>query len=69
MASVQFGMTIEEVFLGMTRHAAAALERSDIGVLEAGRWCDLALWNVDRLAEVVAKIGPAPLHARIWRGQ
>jgi imidazolonepropionase len=69
MACTFFGMTVPEVLLGMTRHAAAALGRPDIGVLEAGRWCDLAIWEVERPAEIVARIGPAPLRARVWRGR
>lgn len=68
MACVLFGMTVDEAWLGMTRHAAQALGRRDIGALEAGKVCDLAVWSVDRLAEVVAKIGPSPLHMRVWRG-
>jgi imidazolonepropionase len=68
MACTFFGMTVPEVLLGMTRHAAAALGRADVGVLEAGRWCDLAIWEVERPAEIVARIGPAPLRARVWRG-
>jgi imidazolonepropionase len=68
MACVLFGMTVEEVWLGMTRHAARALGRDDVGVLAPGKACDLAVWSVDRLAEVVAKIGPSPLHMRVWRG-
>lgn len=69
MAAVQFGLTIEEVILGMTRHAARALGRqADIGSLEPGKFCDLAVWSVERLAELVAKIGPSPLHMRVWRG-
>ncbi len=69
MACTFFGMTVPEAWLGMTRHAAAALGRDDVGVLAPGRWCDLAIWDVERLAEVVARIGPAPLHARVWRGR
>ncbi|QCK85243.1 imidazolonepropionase [Phreatobacter aquaticus] len=68
MACVLFGMTVEEVMLGMTRHAAKALGRSDIGTLETGKRADLAVWSVDRLAELVAKIGPTPLHARYLGG-
>lgn len=69
MACTFFGMTVPEVLLGMTRHAAAALGRPDIGALESGRSCDLAIWDVDRPAEIVARIGPAPLWRRVWRGR
>ncbi|HYF55072.1 MAG TPA: imidazolonepropionase [Salinarimonas sp.] len=69
MACTFFRLTVPEAWLGMTRHAAAALGRDDVGVLAPGRWCDLAIWDVERLAEVVARIGPAPLHARVWRGR
>jgi len=70
MACTFFGLTVPEVLLGMTRNAARALGRDgDVGTLEAGKGCDLAIWNVGRLAEIVARIGPAPLHARVWRGQ
>ncbi len=70
MACTFFGLTVEEAWLGMTRHAARALGREgEVGTLEPGRWCDLAIWNVERLAEVVAWIGPAPLHGRVWRGR
>jgi imidazolonepropionase len=69
MACTFFGLTVPEALLGMTRHAARALGReTEIGTLEAGKSCDLAIWNVEHLAEVVAWIGPAPLHARVWRG-
>ncbi|HEX2553774.1 MAG TPA: imidazolonepropionase [Microvirga sp.] len=70
MACTFFGLTVPEAILGLTRHAAQALGRLDgIGTLEAGKFCDLAIWDVEHLAQVVAWIGPAPLHARIWRGQ
>lgn len=69
MACTFFGLTVPEALLGMTRHAARALGRSaEIGTLEPGKSCDLAIWNVEHLAEIVAWIGPAPLHARVWRG-
>ena len=69
MACTFFGLTVPEVLLGMTRHAAQALGRSGAtGTLETGKWCDLAIWDVEHLAEIVAWIGPAPLHGRVWRG-
>jgi imidazolonepropionase len=70
MACTFFGLTVAEALLGITRHAAQALGRLDeIGTLEAGKRCDLAIWDVEHLAEIIAWIGPAPLHRRVWRGE
>jgi imidazolonepropionase len=70
MACVLFGLTIEEAWLGITRHAAAALGRtSSIGTLEAGKRCDLAIWDVERLAEVITWMGVPKLHCRIVAGE
>jgi imidazolonepropionase len=69
MAATLFRMTVHECLAGVTREAARALGRlSDIGTLETGKWCDLAIWNVERPAELVYRIGFNPLHARIYRG-
>ena len=69
MAATLFRMTVDECLLGVTRHAAAALGMSEsIGTLEAGKHCDLAIWNVERPAELVYAIGANPLHERVWRG-
>jgi imidazolonepropionase len=69
MACTFFGLTVPEALLGMTRHAAAALGRSaGIGTLEAGKRCDLAIWDVERPAEIVAWMGLNPLHDRIFGG-
>ena len=40
-----------------------------IGSLEAGKDCDLAIWDIERPAELVYRIGFNPLHARVWKGQ
>jgi len=70
MAATQFRMTVEECLTGVTRAAAKALGRSAIcGTVEAGKSCDLAIWNIERPAELVYRMGFNPLHARIWRGQ
>lgn len=66
MAATLFGMTVEECLLGVTRHAARALGRSDVGTLEAGKKCHLAIWNIERPAELVYRFGYNPLHERIW---
>jgi imidazolonepropionase len=64
-----FRMTVDECLLGVTRHAATALGLSErVGTLEAGKQCDLAIWNVERPAELVYAIGANPLHERVWKG-
>lgn len=66
MAATQFRMTVEECLLGVTRHAAAALGRADVGVLKTGAKCHLAIWDIERPAELVYRLGFNPLHQRIW---
>lgn len=70
MAAVQFGLTVDECLLGVTRHAARALGvAAEVGTLELGKRCDLAIWDIDRPADLVGRIGFNPLHRRIWMGQ
>jgi imidazolonepropionase len=69
MAATLFRMTVDECLLGVTRVAAHALGMADrVGTLEAGKQCDLAIWNVERPAELVYAIGANPLHERVWKG-
>ncbi len=69
MGATLFGLTVEECLAGTTREAARALGRLDeIGTLEAGKRCDMAIWDVESPAELVYRIGFNPLHARVWRG-
>ena len=70
MAATLFRLTVDECLAGMTREAARALGLlGEIGTLEAGKSCDLAIWNIEEPAELVYHIGFNPLHARIWAGQ
>ncbi|WP_448953457.1 imidazolonepropionase [Labrys neptuniae] len=70
MAATLFRMTVDECIAGVTRNAAKALGKADdIGTLEAGKQCDLAIWDIERPAELVYRLGFNPLHQRIWRGQ
>ena len=70
MGATLFGLTVDECIAGVTREAARALGRlPDAGTLEAGKSCDLAIWDIDRPAELVYRMGFNPLHARVWRGQ
>jgi imidazolonepropionase len=69
MGATLFRLTVEECLAGVTRNAAKALglER-EVGTLEAGKSCDLAIWEIERPAELVYRMGFNPLRARIWRG-
>jgi imidazolonepropionase len=70
MASTLFRLTIDEVMAGVTRHAARALGRSEeIGSLEVGKRCDLAIWNVEMPAQLVYRLGLNPLHQRVFAGK
>ena len=70
MAATLFRLTVAECIAGATREGARALGLlGEPGTLEAGKWCDLAIWDVERPAELVYRIGFNPLHRRVWRGQ
>jgi imidazolonepropionase len=70
MAATLFGLTVEETIAGVTREAARALGKlGDIGTLERGKWCDLAIWDIERPAELTYRIGFNPLYARVRRGK
>jgi imidazolonepropionase len=70
MAAVLFGLTPAEALAGMTVHAARALGlAAETGVLEAGKRCDLAIWNIDAPEELACRIGPNPLWQRVWGGK
>ncbi|HEY5072177.1 MAG TPA: imidazolonepropionase [Caulobacteraceae bacterium] len=69
MAATLFRLTVEECLAGVTRQAARALGLGrEIGTLEAGKRCDLALWEIERPAELVYRLGFNPLHERVWGG-
>ena len=70
MAATLFRLTPEEALAGVTRNAARALGLGvETGTLEAGKWCDLAVWDIERPAELAYRMGFNPLHARVWRGR
>ena len=70
LAATLFRLSVDECIAGVTREAARALGMSDeIGTLETGKSADLAIWDIDRPAELVYRMGFNPLHARGWRGQ
>ena len=70
MGATLFRMTVDECLSAVTREAARALGLfGKVGSLEAGKNCDLAIWNIERPAELVYRIGFNPLHSRVWRGR
>jgi imidazolonepropionase len=70
MAATLFGLTVDECLAGATRNAARALGLAEVtGTLEAGKWADLAIWDIERPAELVYRLGFNPLHARVWKGR
>ena len=70
MACVQFGLTPEEAWAGVTRHAAQALGRGAThGQLKAGYKADLAIWDAERPVEMVYEPGRNPLYQRVFRGK
>lgn len=69
MACVQFGLTPEEAWAGVTRHAARALGRqSTHGQLTAGYRADFAIWDAEHPVEIVYEPGRNPLYQRVFRG-
>ncbi len=70
MGATLFRLTVEECLAGVTREAARALGRRDaVGTIEPGKSCDLAIWDIERPAELVYRMGLNPLHARVWKGE
>ncbi len=69
MAATLFRLTVPECIAGVTRNAARALGLADqVGTLERGKRCDLAIWDIESPAELVYHIGYNFLHHRIHEG-
>jgi imidazolonepropionase len=66
LATTHFGMTVEEAWLGVTRHAARALGlANDAGVIRAGVHADLVAWKTNEPGEVPYRYG-TNLVDRVW---
>lgn len=69
LACVQFRLTPEEALAGATRVAAKALGLGgEVGTIEAGKAADLAVWDVERPAELCYWLGKPLLHRRYLAG-
>ena len=69
MACVLFGLTPEEALAGMTRNAAPVLGvAGESGTLEVGSRADIAVWSVDRPAELSYWVGSNPCSAMVQNG-
>lgn len=63
MACTLFGLTPEEAFAGVTRHAAKALGlEADIGTIEVGKRAELAIWDAAHPSELMLTLGGSPLY-------
>ena len=70
MACTLFRMTPEETLAGVTRHAAAALGMgASHGVLKAGHAADLAIWDINRPAELSYWLGSHPCVGVVQAGE
>jgi imidazolonepropionase len=52
-------MTVEEAWLGVTRHAARALDLAGAGTLTRGARGDLLVWGCDEPAYIAYRYGTA----------
>lgn len=69
LACVQFSLRPEEALAGATRIAAKALGlQNDIGTIEVGKAADLAVWDIERPAELCYWLGKPMLDRRYVAG-
>ena len=59
LATTHYGMTVEEAWLGVTRHAAKALALANAGTIAVGGPADLVVWRCEDPATVPYRYGSA----------
>ncbi len=65
LACVEFGLTSQEAWEGVTLHAASAIGRPNLGCLSVGAPADLALWNFSHPRDLTASLG-IPYLEKSW---
>jgi imidazolonepropionase len=68
MACTLFRLTPSEALAGATVHAARALGLFDVGTLEVGQRADLALWDIERPADLAYAVGLNPCRGVVRSG-
>ncbi len=69
MGATLFHLTVDECVAAVTREAVRALGLfAETGSLDKGKYCDLAIWDIERPADLVYRMGFNPLHSRVWHG-
>ncbi len=69
LAVRMYGLSPDEAILGATRHAAAALELEDRGVLRAGARADLVVWDLPHEHAIVQPWGVSKTHHVLVEGR
>lgn len=65
LATTHYGMTVEEAWLGVTRHGAKALGLDGVGTLAVGAPADFVVWRCEDPATVPYRYG-APLVDEVY---
>ncbi len=69
LACTHGGMTVDEAWLGVTRHAARAVGRPEAGMLVVGAPADLVVWNADDPATIPYHYGMNHVHKVVVGGR
>lgn len=70
MAAVLFRLAPEEIWAGVTRHAAKALGREhSLGQLRVGYQANFVVWDAKDPVEMIYEQGSNPLNQRVYQGK
>jgi imidazolonepropionase len=69
LATTHYGMSVDEAWLGVTRHAAKALALDGPGTLVAGGPADVVVWSCEHPAHVPYRYGTNVVHAVYVAGE